>query len=325
MLKTRPLVGAATARCSSGCPVLDRFLGGGFACRQVTELAGEAGAAKTQLCLQLLLAAQLPAERGGLAGAAVYVCTEGEPPMGRLRKLAAALPLRHPPAALAGLPDPAANIFLEAGADSAAALLARLERLRPLLASAAAAPGRRVRLLVVDSVAAALRDLGEHAGGAGALAARTELAFRLSALLRRYADEHDLAVVVVNQAVDAVEGGGGGARGGDGAGGPALASGGRRVAPALGLAWANCVNARLFLAREAAPGGAPVRFRGPPSEAAQRAAAAAPPRAGAPLPPPPQLRTMRVVFSPELPPGECHYVVEAVGVRGLHPAELAAA
>ena len=56
--------------------------------------AGEAGAAKTQLCLQLLLAAQLPLSIGGLNGSAVYIFTEGKPPIDRLKELSTILPYR---------------------------------------------------------------------------------------------------------------------------------------------------------------------------------------------------------------------------------------
>lgn len=56
--------------------------------------AGEAAASKTQLCLQLLLSAQLPQQYGGLDGAAVYVYTEGDPAMRRLHQLARWLHLR---------------------------------------------------------------------------------------------------------------------------------------------------------------------------------------------------------------------------------------
>ena len=67
-------------KCTTLCPVLDAFLRGGVPTRSLTEIAGEAGSAKTQLCLQLLLAAQLPRHLGGLGGAAVYVHTEGSRP-----------------------------------------------------------------------------------------------------------------------------------------------------------------------------------------------------------------------------------------------------
>lgn len=72
--------------------------------------AGEAGAAKTQLCLQLLLAAQLPRAVGGLDGAAVYIHTEGRAPLTRLKQLIA----RHPNVApyLPPAHDPLDHIYL---------------------------------------------------------------------------------------------------------------------------------------------------------------------------------------------------------------------
>ena len=66
----------AAPKCSTTCPTLDEILRGGIPTRGITELVGEAGAAKTQICLQLLLAAQMPASAGGLGGSAVYIHTE---------------------------------------------------------------------------------------------------------------------------------------------------------------------------------------------------------------------------------------------------------
>ena len=89
-------------------------------------------------------------------------------------------------------------------------LLMRLERLRGLLADP---PRRPVRLLVIDSVAHLFRDAGapeaygeaygpdgRGGGGAGAYGARAAALFRLAALLKLYADDFGLAVVVTNQA-----------------------------------------------------------------------------------------------------------------------------
>jgi len=88
---------------------------------------------------------------------------------------------RVPPAALAALPDPTAHIFIETGVSAGAELLHRLERLRPLLEGRRAG-GRRVRLLVVDSIAGVFREL--EGGGVDELTGRTELLFRVAALLR---------------------------------------------------------------------------------------------------------------------------------------------
>jgi DNA-repair protein XRCC3 len=92
----RELLIARTPKCTCGCPELDALLRGGVPCGAITELcgehscsgaahlllhflpasrvwlaAGEASAAKTQLCLQLLLCAQLPVDQGGLDGSAL--------------------------------------------------------------------------------------------------------------------------------------------------------------------------------------------------------------------------------------------------------------
>jgi RecA/RadA recombinase len=71
---------------------------------------GEAGAAKTQLCLQLLLAAQLPRAVGGLDGAAVYIHTEGRAPLTRLKQLIACHPNVAPH--LPPAHDPLDHIYL---------------------------------------------------------------------------------------------------------------------------------------------------------------------------------------------------------------------
>lgn len=100
-------------KCSTLCPALDAWLRGGIPCGHLTEFAGEAGAAKTQLCLQLLLAAQLPRAVGGLDGAAVYIHTEGRAPLSRLKQLVASHPNVAP-----HLPpgyDPLDHIYLVRG------------------------------------------------------------------------------------------------------------------------------------------------------------------------------------------------------------------
>ena len=77
---------------SLGDRQLDEVLGGGIAVNMVTEIAGEAGAGKTQLCLTLATQAQLPVERGGLDGKAVYLsCLEGDFPAKRMQDICEAL------------------------------------------------------------------------------------------------------------------------------------------------------------------------------------------------------------------------------------------
>ena len=53
---------------STGCCLLDQCLGGGLDAHGITEISGVSGVGKTQLVLQCILQAQLPARHGGLAG-----------------------------------------------------------------------------------------------------------------------------------------------------------------------------------------------------------------------------------------------------------------
>jgi DNA repair protein RadA len=63
-------------RLTTGSKPLDRMLDGGLETQTITEFYGEYGTGKSQLCHQLCVNVQLPPERGGLSGAALYVDTE---------------------------------------------------------------------------------------------------------------------------------------------------------------------------------------------------------------------------------------------------------
>ena len=63
-------------RLSTGSKVLDKLLDGGLETQTITEFYGEYGSGKSQICHQLCVNVQLPPERGGLNGAALYVDTE---------------------------------------------------------------------------------------------------------------------------------------------------------------------------------------------------------------------------------------------------------
>jgi len=267
-----PLSHSVNSKLTTLCPRLDAWLRGGVPTRSVTEIAGEAGSAKTQLALQLLIAAQLPREMGGLDGAAVYVHTEGRAPLTRLKQLVAS--------------HPAVAAFVEAkkkseGADFdlmrgvyVAETLDDPDGLWTALVSVASVlrdtKKKRVRLLVVDSVSSPFRET--DASRANGAFSRARVLGRVAALLREYAHRHDIAVVVTNHVVDAFGNSEDNARARDttrslsscgpllkkqNVFGPAgvVSSSGRDVAPALGLFWANCVNTRLFLRRSGGSAG----------------------------------------------------------------------
>jgi len=63
-------------RLTTGSKALDQLLGGGLETQTITEFYGAYGSGKSQVCHQLCVNVQLPPERGGLDGAALYIDTE---------------------------------------------------------------------------------------------------------------------------------------------------------------------------------------------------------------------------------------------------------
>ena len=63
-------------RLATGSKALDKLVDGGLETQTITEFYGEYGSGKSQICHQLCVNVQLPPERGGLNGAALYVDTE---------------------------------------------------------------------------------------------------------------------------------------------------------------------------------------------------------------------------------------------------------
>ena len=61
---------------TTGSSMLDKLLKGGIESQSITEFYGEYGSGKSQICHQLCVNVQLPPERGGLSGAALYIDTE---------------------------------------------------------------------------------------------------------------------------------------------------------------------------------------------------------------------------------------------------------
>ena len=64
-------------RCATGSKALDGLLGGGLETQAITELYGDFGSGKTQICHTLCCTCQNLPQEGGLGGGAIYIDTEG--------------------------------------------------------------------------------------------------------------------------------------------------------------------------------------------------------------------------------------------------------
>ena len=168
-------------RISTGVRALDQLLLGGVETRAITEIVGEYGSGKTQLCHQLAVMVQLPEDRGGLNAKAVYIDTEGTFRPERVAQIAKARGLD---------PNQALNNVFYAKALSTDHQMALVEYVKQLLKS------ENVKLIVVDSLIAHFR--AEFPGREN-LAERQQKLNKHIADLLRLADAYDVAVVVTNQ------------------------------------------------------------------------------------------------------------------------------
>jgi len=168
-------------RLTTGSKALDDLLGGGIETMSITEFFGEFGTGKSQICHQLSVNVQLPYEKGGLEGAALYIDTENTFRPERIMTMAAHVGL-DPKQALK-------NIIVAEAYNSDHQILI-LEKSDEIIKK------NNVKLIIIDSLTAHFRS--EYLG-------RDTLALRQQKLnshlhrLERLAVAFNLAAVVTNQ------------------------------------------------------------------------------------------------------------------------------
>jgi DNA repair protein RadA len=160
---------------------LDALLGGGIETRAVTEVFGEFASGKSQLGHQLCVNVQLPREKGGLDGRAIYIDTENTFRPERIVNMAAGAELN---------PEGALRNILVARSYNTDQQLLIAEKAEEL------AEGEGVRLMVIDSLTSHFR---AEFVGRGTLADRQQKLARHLLVLHRIADLKDIAVFVTNQ------------------------------------------------------------------------------------------------------------------------------
>ncbi len=178
VLKRRESVGKIT----TGSKELNKLLGNGVETQAITELFGMFGSGKTQLGHQLSVNVQLPKNKGGLEGTAIYIDTENTFRPERIMQMAKSLKLD---------PDETLkNIHVGRAYNSDHQILL-VEKAAELVKD------YNAKLIVVDSLTSHFR--AEYTGR-GTLAERQQKINRhMHTLQRKLADPNNIAVVVTNQ------------------------------------------------------------------------------------------------------------------------------
>jgi DNA repair protein RadA len=168
-------------RLTTGSKAVDEILGGGLETQTITEIYGEYGTGKSQLCHQMCVNVQLPIERGGLNGGALYIDTENTFRTERIVQMAKHTGLN--------LEDVVKNIvFAEAFTSDHQMLL--LENADKIIKE------NKIRLIVVDSLTAHFRS--EYLGRE-MLAERQQKLNKHMHRLIRLARAFNAVAVVTNQ------------------------------------------------------------------------------------------------------------------------------
>src|SRR5215472_138336 len=169
-------------RCTTGSAKLDSFLKGGIETQAITEIAGEFGSGKSQICYTLCVTANTPLDRKCLGGNVIFIDTENTFRSERIFQIA-----EH-----SGISEP--NEILRRIYVCKIYNTSHLEmKIQDLGKSIEEYKGK---LVIVDSIIALHR---AEFIGRGTLAERQQ---RLSMMLHKLnglAEVHNIAVVVINQ------------------------------------------------------------------------------------------------------------------------------
>jgi len=167
----------------TGSKKLDDLLGGkGVESRAITEAFGAYGSGKTQLGLSLAVNVQLPLEKGGVSGKAVFIDTEGTFRPQRIKQIAEGIGAN---------PEKVLKNIMVARAFNSDHQVLLLEKITEMIKK-----GEPIKVVIIDSLTAHFR--AEFAGR-GQLADRQQKLNRYMHDLMKLAETHNLAVYVTNQ------------------------------------------------------------------------------------------------------------------------------
>jgi DNA repair protein RadA len=169
-------------KCTTGSAKLDSFLKGGIETQAITEIAGEFGSGKSQICYTLCVTANTPLDRKGLNGNVIFIDTENTFRAERIFQIAEHMGVNEPDEILRKIY--VCKIF------NTSHLEVIIQNLGKSIEE------YKAKLVMVDSIIALHR---AEFTGRGTLAERQQRLNIMLHKLSRLAEVHNIAVVVTNQ------------------------------------------------------------------------------------------------------------------------------
>jgi DNA repair protein RadA len=169
-------------RCTTGSSKLDSFLKGGIETQAITEIAGEFGSGKSQICYTLCVTGNMPIDKKGLGGNVIFIDTENTFRSERIFQIAEHRGI--------SLPDEILRRIYVCKIYNTSHLEVIIQDLGKSIEE------YKARLVIVDSIIALHR---AEFTGRGTLADRQQRLNIMLHKLNRLAEVHNIAVVVTNQ------------------------------------------------------------------------------------------------------------------------------
>lgn len=177
VLKKRDSIGKIT----TGSKAFDELLGGGIETQAITETHGAFGSSKSQIAHQLAVNVQLPVEKGGLGGKAIFIDSENTFRAERIMEMAKGVGID---------PKKALENILVAKAFNSDHQVILAEKAEEFMKK------NNVRIIIVDSLTSAFRT---DYTGRGTLANRQQKLNRHLHTLQRLGAVYNAAIYVTNQ------------------------------------------------------------------------------------------------------------------------------
>ncbi|MGB6592197.1 MAG: DNA repair and recombination protein RadA [Candidatus Nitrosopolaris sp.] len=169
-------------KCTTGSSKLDSFLKGGIGTQAMTEIAGEFGSGKSQICYTLCVTANMSLDKKGLGGNVIFIDTENTFRAERIHQIAEHRGISEP--------DEILRKIYVCKIYNTSHLEVIIQKLGKSIEE------YKAKIVIVDSIIALHR---AEFTGRGTLADRQQRLNIMLHKLTRLAEVHNIAVVITNQ------------------------------------------------------------------------------------------------------------------------------